>query len=220
MEKTITVRGMGKVKKAPDLIVIQFSVEAKDMDYSRAVDGASEQIDRLNSAFLAAGFDEGSLKTLSFQVRADYEGYSDEHGMYRQRFVGYVCRHPMKLEFAYDTQRLADALAAVAASETAPELNIMFTVKDRDAIERELLADAAKHAREKAEVLCRASGAQLGSLVSIDYNWSELVVRSNTTMDCAAYGAAPARAKMSFADINPEDVEVGDSAVFVWEIFS
>ena len=33
---------------------------------------------------------------------------------------------------------------------------------------------AAKNARKKAETLCAAIGAKVGSLVRIDYNWGEI----------------------------------------------
>ena len=52
-----------------------------------------------------------------------------------------------------------------------PELSIVFTVKDPSAVNKELLKSATANAREKAEILCEASGVELGKLLIIDYNW-------------------------------------------------
>lgn len=75
---------------------------------------------------------------------------------------------------------------------------------------------AVKNAREKAEILCAASGAKLGELLSIDYNRVELHLYSATDYDveskCMMLGAA------DDMDIEPEEIKARDTATFAWEI--
>ena len=217
MERTISVRGVGSLRKKPDYVTISLELEAKDMDYEKAVAASSGQIEELTAALCAVGFRMEDLKTSSYQVRTEYRSEQDENRNYRQVFDGYVCRTGMRLAFDFSVLRLGEALSAVGACSVRPELNIAFTVKDPAAAHGELLRAAAANAREKAEILCEASGVRLGKLLRVEYDWSDPAVRSRTSV--SAETADLRMMKNAFqADMVPEDVELSDSAGFTWEI--
>lgn len=214
--RTITVKGIGAVSVKPDLIVLRLSMETAEYEYDAAMKAAAEKIDFLNKALEAAGFEKKSAKTADFRVRADYDRLNDGKGNYTSVFMGYKCRHELKIEFDFDTKRLAKALSEISKCIAKPEISIDFTVKDSSAVSGELLKAAVKNAREKAEILCAASGAKLGGLLSIDYNWGELHLYSETDYDvegkCLMMGAA------DDMDIEPEEIKARDTATFEWEI--
>lgn len=214
--RTITVKGIGAVSVKPDLIVLRLSMDTAEYEYDAAMKAAAEKIDFLNKALEAAGFEKKSAKTADFRVRADYDRRNDGKGNYTSVFMGYKCRHELKIEFDFDTKRLAKALSEISKCIAKPEISIDFTVKDSSAVSGELLKAAAKNAREKAEILCAASGAKLGELLSIDYNWGELHLYSATDYDvegkCMMLGAA------DDMDIEPEEIKARDTATFAWEI--
>lgn len=214
--RTITVKGIGAVSVKPDLIVLRLSMETAEYEYDEAMKAAAEKIDFLNKALEAAGFEKKSAKTADFRVRADYDRLNDGKGNYTSVFMGYKCRHELKIEFDFDTKRLAKALSEISKCIAKPEISIDFTVKDSSAVGGELLKAAVKNAREKAEILCAASGAKLGELLSIDYNWGELHLYSATDYDvegkCMMFGAA------DDMDIEPEEIKARDTATFEWEI--
>lgn len=214
--RTITVKGIGAVSVKPDLIVLRLSMETAEYEYDAAMKAAAEKIDFLNKALEAAGFEKKSAKTADFRVRADYDRLNDGKGNYTSVFMGYKCRHELKIEFDFDTKRLAKALSEISKCIAKPEISIDFTVKDSSAVSGELLKAAAKNAREKAEILCAASGAKLGELLSIDYNRVELHLYSATDYDvenkCMMLGAA------DDMDIEPEEIKERDTATFAWEI--
>lgn len=214
--RTITVKGIGAVSVKPDLIVLRLSMETAEYEYDAAMKAAAEKIDFLNKALEAAGFEKKSAKTADFRVRADYDRLNDGKGNYTSVFMGYKCRHELKIEFDFDTKRLAKALSEISKCIAKPEISIDFTVKDSSAVSGELLKAAVKNAREKAEILCAASGAKLGGLLSIDYNWGELHLYSATDYDvegkCMMLGAA------DDMDIEPEEIKARDTATFAWEI--
>lgn len=214
--RTITVKGIGAVSVKPDLIVLRLSMETAEYEYDAAMKAAAEKIDFLNKALEAAGFEKKSAKTADFRVRADYDRLNDGKGNYTSVFMGYKCRHELKIEFDFDTKRLAKALSEISKCIAKPEISIDFTVKDSSAVGGELLKAAVKNAREKAEILCAASGAKLGELLSIDYNWGELHLYSATDYDvedkCMMFGAA------DDMDIEPEEIKARDTATFEWEI--
>lgn len=214
--RTITVKGIGAVSVKPDLIVLRLSMETAEYEYDAAMKAAAEKIDFLNKALEAAGFEKKSAKTADFRVRADYDRLNDGKGNYTSVFMGYKCRHELKIEFDFDTKRLAKALSEISKCIAKPEISIDFTVKDSSAVSGELLKAAVKNAREKAEILCATSGAKLGELLSIDYNRGELHLYSATDYDvegkCMMLSAA------DDMDIEPEEIKARDTATFAWEI--
>lgn len=217
MDRTITVKGVGSVSARPDYIVLSLSVTARAQDYDRSIAEADGRVAMLAAAVEGAGFAPGALKTLSFRVSTVYDSVQDEDGSYRSRFSGYDCAYRLKLAFDLDGARLAAVLGAVAGSGARCELNISFTVKEPAKVSQALLASAAANAREKAEVLCRASGVRLGELLTIDYNWSQPDVISQTRYeleDCAM----PMLAKCAAPNIEPDDIDLHDSARFVWAL--
>ena len=74
------------------------------------------------------------------------------------------------------------------------------------------------NAREKAEILCEASNVALGDLLAIDYNWGELNVVSRTEYMLDEKCLAMPMGAMADMDIEPDDIDVSDTATFVWEI--
>lgn len=219
-ERTLTVRGTGKLSVKPDLIVINVNLIKKDKDYSAAMEQSAKLQDALRSALEGLGFKREALTTSSFNVNTEYESVRDERGQYRQVFAGYVCMHRMRLEFAYDTKRLSEVLSAISDCIAEPELNVQFTVKDKEPVGDELLRNAAENALRRAKLLAEASGVELCELISIDYSWGNPDFVSPTV-----YGAAmPKRMMMRGEencidmDIEAQDIDLSEDVTFVWRI--
>ena len=217
MNKTITVKGIGKATAAPDCVVIYMTLKSRNLNYQLAMEEAANSIDSITSNLTAVGFDKKDIKTTDFDVRTLYESRKKKDGHYQSEFVGYEVDHDLQLRFDFDSKTLSNTLAAIASCVANPNFRIAFIVKDKTAINDEMLRSATTNARRKAEVLCEASGAKLGELLAIDYNWGEINVYSNTRYDiedeclCMKAACAP-------IEIEPEDINVSDSATFIWEI--
>lgn len=215
--KTITVKGVGNVSVKPDYIVLSLYLKSIDKDYEKSMELAATKIAQLNKSLENIGFEKDAVKTIDFNVDTDYESKKDRYGNYYRVFNGYRVSHRLKVSFEFDTKILAKTLSAIAGCVADPELSVNFTVKDSSAVNEALLKSAAENAKKKAEILCLASGASLGDLVNIDYNWGELNIYSNTRYcmekECMAEMCAP-----SSIDIEPDDIDLNDSVTFVWEI--
>lgn len=219
MMKTITVKGVGNISAKPDYITISMTVESMDRDYEKAMDGAARRIESLKAAAVSVGYEKEALKTTSFNVETRYENVKDRQGNYKREFAGYACVYRLKLAFDFDSKQLAKVISAISGSEANPELSIAFTVKNPAKVSEELLISAAQNARAKAEILCKASGAELGQLISIDYNWGEVNIISRTSYemeDCLMPLAA--MGKCYTPEIEPDDIDVSDTVAFTWEI--
>lgn len=218
MPRTITVKGMGRVTTAPDYVVISMSLEAHEKNYEATMGLAANKIEQLNASLTEIGFEKKSVKTTNFNVRTDYDRVKDRNGNYTSVFNGYICTHRLKVEFDFDTKRLAQTLYAISRCLANPELSISFTVKDPSAVNTELLKSATINAKEKAQILCEASGVEMGQLLTIDYNWGELNVVSQTDYMLEEKCMAMPVGSLADIDIEPDDIDVSDTATFVWEI--
>jgi uncharacterized protein YggE len=217
MERTITVKGIGRACAKVDYVEISMTLEALRENYENAMEVAAAQIDEVQRAVTGIGFAKDTVKTTSFNVRTEYKSEHDKNGNYKSVFVGYMVSHHLKLAFDFDAERLGQVLSVISGCKCHPRLSIHFTVKDATAINAEMLRTAAENARQKAEILCAASGAVLGELLSISYNWAELDIYSHTNYDYCE-GEQRMMTCKSAIDIQPEAVDVSDGVTFVWEI--
>ena len=136
MNRTITVKGIGRATAKPDYVVLSMILESKHKDYDKAMDMAASHIQHLNETLAAIGFEKGSVKTTNFNVRTDYDRVKDRNGNYQSVFNGYEVTHNLKLAFDFDTHKLSQALSAIAGCLSHPQLSVAFTVKDATAIRR------------------------------------------------------------------------------------
>ncbi|NLV49175.1 MAG: SIMPL domain-containing protein [Clostridiales bacterium] len=217
MPRTITVKGIGKVSLRPDYVVLSMALESRSMNYEEAMETAAESIELLNKALSGADFEKDAVKTTNFNVRTEYDDELHKDGSFKRVFKGYIVTHNLKAEFDFDSVRLSKTLSAVGSCPAHPQLNVAFTVKETAAVYEEVLRSAAENAGRKAEILCKASGVALKDLLSIDYNWGELNfysgTRYNVAEDCLA---APMKARS--IEIEPDDINISETAAFVWEI--
>jgi uncharacterized protein YggE len=214
-ERTLTVRGSGNVKAAPDLVIITMKQTTITPDYTETTERAALDVEAIRKAIVSAGHKRDALKTTDFNISAEYESIRDEAGDWKQQFKGYACTHRLKLEFGLDMKRLGETMNAVAKSGISPEFEIAFSIKDKAAIQAELLEKAVANAAEKAAILAKASGVSLGAISHIDYSWQELRLYSNTRF------AESRSSKLSIASdmqFEPEDVEANDTVTVVWAI--
>ena len=79
MNRTITVKGTGKVSVKPDLIVITFTLKSLNKIYEVAMSDAAELMKRLRDTLIGAGFSEDDLKTLNFRVYQEHESVQDKN---------------------------------------------------------------------------------------------------------------------------------------------
>ena len=216
--RMIRVTGQGQFKTRPDLTRVTATLERVEREYGEALRRSAEDTEALRTLLEGLGFAREALKTLSFGVDPEHEGYQEE-GAWRQRLVGYRYRHVLKLEFPLDNARLGTVLGALAGCPQHPELQLSYTVSDPGAAKNRLLARAVADAKAKAEALAEAAGMALGELQSIDYSWGklDLEVRPMNRMVCAEECAPMAKAGLDL-DIEPDDIELTDTVTMVWAI--
>lgn len=214
--RTITIKGIGKISKSPDAIVITMSLRSFNKDYSLAIDKSTANIEEINDLFQKLGFEKNSIKTTNFNVNTKYENVKDGDS-YKYVFAGYECFHDLKIQFDFNTKKLSEVLEAISKTVSQPKINIRFCVKDPTDLKNELLKSATINAKEKAITLCEASGVKLGDLMTIDYSWTDINLYSQTTYLLEDKCLKTARMANNI-EITPEDVDFSNTVTFVWEI--
>jgi hypothetical protein len=211
----ITVKGVGKVSAKPDQIVLLMTFEVVKAKYDEAMSGGAVTHSTIRSAVINAGHNEKALKTSDFYINTKYESYRDKDNNLKKRFEGYRYYHGVRLEFDYDLSVLSKTLNEIAKSRAVPHIEIKFTVKEPNNMSEKLLESAVKNAESNAKVLAKAAGVELGNILRIDYNWSDIHFYSDTD---AMSVASPLMKAESFHEIEPDDIKVNDNATVIWEI--
>ncbi len=210
-EPYIQIKGVGRVKRTPDTIVLSLGIEEKDACYSDAVEGAAKQLKVMQGNLAAVGFPKEDLKTTDFTIGPDYKDIRDEDGNFTRQFYGYKVNQELKLIFPLDMGKLNKVMGVLAMCVVNPEVHIGFKISDENGVKKELLRSATQDALEKANILCEASNVKLGKLLSINYSWKEISFDTEDKYDVfEAHGAE--------FDMQPDDVKISDTVEFVWEI--
>ncbi len=214
--RIIRVTGKGQIKVKPDVTRITMTLNGIKKDYAKTLEFSVEDTEKLKSILQPFGFESSDVKTLRFDVDAEYESYQ-ERNQYKRRFVGYKYEHVLKIEFDSDNKRLGKILYALAHAAIQPEFRISYTVKDPEASKNLLLGKAVEDAMAKADVLAKASGVSLKEIQSIDYSWGTINFEVAPMRNMAM--CADECAEKSFdMDIEPDDIEVSDTVTVIWEI--
>ena len=212
--KTIRVTGTAERKLRPDVTVVTMTLQGAEPEYSAAMNRASREADELRDVLERLSFDREDLKTLSFHVNTEYEGY-EESGVWKQRFAGYRFEHMLKVSFDSDHERLGAVLTALANSAVSPMLQISYTLKDPEAAKKMLLTAAVSDAKEKAQMLAEASGVRLLALQSMEHTTGEPGFDSLPMHRLDAPMAVKASIEMN---LEPDDITITDRVTCVWEM--
>ena len=208
--RTIRIKGRGEISVKPDTIRLNIELEGLKKDYESAMKLWAKQTRIVQETLKPLGFGPEDLKTLSFNIDTSYSRTKDGQRI----FEGYEFTQEMKLELPLDNRLLGKVLYALADCSADPVIHISFTAKDKGGVKNQLLEKAVEDAKEKAALLSHAAGVALGSILSIDYSWSEINIESRSYIEDGCIGSSPSLD----VDFSPEDIDLSDTVTVVWEI--
>lgn len=214
--RTISIKGTGKAKRDPDLIIFDISTSAQSEVYADSVVESNRLVNKLKQAFEDMGFNKDDLKTVNYHTRPVYEYV--EVGVVNKRskreLECFEVSHDLKIEFDLDNDKINEVLNCLKDFRNGVDFNIMFSVKDKDSMKRDVILDATKNARTNAEILTEASSVRLGDLIKIEYNWSDFHFYSIADYDCCM----DADDYSPYMEFTPDSIEISDNVSFIWEI--
>lgn len=210
--RTMVVNGESSVKVSPDSIEINLALESRNKDYAKAVELSNTNIKLLEGAAVKASIPPSELKTSAYNVTVENESVRDKDGNVKTVQKGYLVRQHMKVEIPLDFTLCGNFLSSVAESKANPQISLGFKIKDDTEIREKLMGEAMLKARKSALALAKISGVKLVNISEIRYNdsgvepYSPLRVYNAPLACCASM------------EMTPEDVELKDSVMVVWEI--
>jgi uncharacterized protein YggE len=168
--RSISASGVSERKVAPDEAHVQVNFGATNLKLETAKAEHDKKLRDVMAIAEKAGIDKAQMKTLSSSTQPHYTWENS-----KQNFKGYRVQTLLDI-----TVKKIDAVGGLieklsaAGLETGGTqewgnlLNVSYTISDPDAIRDEMLADAIKNARKKAENMAAAAGASIGAVIQIN----------------------------------------------------
>jgi len=207
--RTLTAVGRGEIQTAPDLVVLNLELSAKNMDFNKAIEELNKKAAALEKQVVAAGFKKEDLKTTSYTVNKNYEYHNG-----RSVDSGFIAHHAYTLEFPNEQTKIVAVVKAISKGIEV-SYNFGFTLSDakKKEVKAELLKRAVKEATEEANVLAAASGVKLKQINEITYGLSEIVPVAMANVRMAKMSA-----ESDFAGFEAKDISLSEKVTITWEL--
>ena len=150
VERLISVRGIGRVRRAPDEAALSVSVERSALTAAEAQAGASERMRKVMSVLSGRGIDPSDLSTETISLEPTYD--------YREsgaRLTGYRASQSFALRLRR-LDELGPTIDAAVAAGASGISGVTLGIADSRSAEDEARGLAVADARHRAEILASA----------------------------------------------------------------
>jgi len=162
--RTITVRGQGEARGAPDLAMVQIGVQTRSSEAGKAVSQNSAHVRKIGEALAGHGVEERDVQTVNFSVTPRQD--RDRQTGQPVGPITFIVDHALAVRVR-DLARLGDVLGASVTAGANHIQAIQFEASEPGALEARARKAAMADARERAQQLAAAAGVTLGGPVSI-----------------------------------------------------
>lgn len=169
LPNSISVAADGEFESAPDTAVITCSITAQENTSQAAFESASRLAEQLRDALQKAGIDPKSaeLSRYSLYPVIDYKNP-------KQKIVGYRVGTSVTIKLK-NFEKIAPVTEALAGLNGITGQNMSYDLEDVDAAKQKAIDKAYERARVYAETLAKASGKQLGVLMSASVDTQQAI---------------------------------------------
>ena len=218
MSGTLEVQGEGRANAVPDRIRLSFAVSGYAVGYRETVEQLNGKTDELRRLIEAGGVDRNAVKTADFEIEERWRAVEKVNKAKGEKttdqvFEGYTASHSLRLELKHDKEQVNKLLSLISSGEHQAHLSVNFFVVDQESLRKRALADAARVARENAEILAREAGVKLVKVLKVNYGWAEVRFRPMPSMDYMQIDACTAS-----PDFEPDEVGDTQRVTIVYEI--
>lgn len=208
---TITVTGTAERECEPELLCIYIKIITLDPTSAvSARDEAARIIDRVLKSLKNLGISEDDIETASYDIQPKYEWEGS-----RNVFKGYEVIVIMKVTLKNFDKAGQIIDASVNAGAFIDRISFELSRDTQNEIKIELMADAARDAKAKAEAVTGALDEELGNVKSVNidnYGYNPYVYYQKASYDSVNYESAPP------TSILPSDLTISASVNVVFEI--
>ena len=213
-ESTIKVVGTGRIHVVPDVTRLEIGIDRVLKNYDEAYACAKE-----NSAWMVKILEYNHLsgklaKTIRMDISEHRESIYEEGNYVGSKKEGYNLVQRIKVDLGMDNVLVNNIVRGVGKFIANAQINIGYTQKDPRPTQLKMLERAVTDARDKAEIMAKAAGRELGEVKEIEYGELEVHIYSQAReIRCADEAKA---STVDSLDITPDDLVVSDNVNVVW----
>ena len=212
MERTLVITGKGKVAINPDTVIIKFPLECRNIDYGKTVSELNNLVNKLKKIVVLCGIAETELKTTDFRVDTNTK-WNKNTEVYD--FIGYKAEHDLLIEYPLDNSVTNKLLSSLIKLDLKLDFKISFGVKDKDSCMASLIENAILNAKNKANIIAKASVISLKEIININYSFVDIYFQSDTVLESTNIVS---ESNAMFPDINPAEINLTESITITWKI--
>ena len=202
--KTVSVVGLAEKDFTSDLIVWDLSYDVIDMDMKRSYAMIKEQNKTVKEFLTSKGIKSDEIDFKNITTRPKYESHW-ENGHWVEEFEGYVSKQEIRVE-SKDVEKIEKIIREISElydqnikiSSDDPEY---YYTKLSD-LKLEMLAEASKNARERAETIAKNAGSNLAGLKTATSGVFQITAPNSSEDDYTWGGAFNTSSKQKRVSIN------------------
>lgn len=189
--ETITVVGQAKSIQKNQVASFSAGVDSVLNDKEKAVSEVNTKVAELIEIVKKFGIDEKDIKTQNLSIYQQEESYYQD-GAQRTRKGQWRVNNTIEIKLR-QVDKASELTSLLTSSGATNVYGPNFSFEDTSGAEKDLFELAMKDAKEKAEILAKASGRKIGKIVNVveGSNNSSLSFYEAKTMDAMGGGGAP-----------------------------
>lgn len=164
VQPQIVVSAQGEVRATPDRAAVSIGVESRAATAAEAAAQNSRKQRAVIDAIKAKGIPAEQIGTTNFNVVPQTR--YDREGQAAPRTISYLVSNVINVELRR-TDQVGPVIDAALAAGANQINSLTFALSSADSARRSALALAVAKAKADAEVIARAAGGSIGSLIEI-----------------------------------------------------
>lgn len=177
--KTITVDGMGKISAKPDLARVSLSVVSTGPTVKAVTEDGNKKMTAVIDQMKSLGVKAEDIQSTGYYLNPEYDYnqpviYDTKIGTpvsKAPKIIGYSLTQSVdvKVRDLTKTEDVIDKGTAVGANQVG---SLSFDIDDASKVKNQAREIAFQKAREKAEMMAKAAGVKLGSVVTFSEGYN------------------------------------------------
>lgn len=222
--RLITVTGNADIKVPPSKAVINFSIKNTDKSAEKVRISNNDASKAVLNSIRKLGIPENKIHFENLSIQEEYE-YNNKTG--QSTLKGYKAYRTFNIEIDKNNSsktlaELASEIVTAVVTDNSNQLeSIEYGLIDREKIKTEVIQLACKNAKEKAEGMLKALGANLGQVQSIRESGSMPMPYSRRNFPATKMLSMASAAEQAPTDaeaFSEGDLEVNANVEVVFEI--
>lgn len=198
---SISTQGQASFKLAPDVAWVSVTAEARAPKPGEAQRKAADAMTSVQAAIKSLGLSANAFKTSQYSLQPEMEYVNGS-----SRVKGYLARNTLEVRVD-EIDKLGAVIDAAGASGAASVSGMRFDVKNRESVEREALAAAAKDGMERARAIASGIGQTIGAVISVQDQRLYSAQGQTRTLDTFSGGRGGA-AMAAPTPVEPGEIEI------------